>query len=72
MAEDTTSQGADRGADGGGPEDLNAVADRLEAALDRIVRHLETPGPAQPTAELLARLDRVIGRLREVLGHPPD
>ncbi len=64
MAEDNSAQYTD-----GGPEDLAAVADRLEAALDRIVRHLEAPRRAPPTAELAARLDGLIVRLREVLGH---
>jgi hypothetical protein len=63
------------------PEELDAMADRLEAALDRIVRHLETPRPApadaaprgaEPrVAELAARLDGLIERLRGVLGEPP-
>jgi hypothetical protein len=60
MADDTKTQDAD---------DLDAVADRLEAALERIVRHLDT---ARPTAELTARLDGLIGRLRDALGRPQD
>ena len=60
MADDTKTQDAD---------DLDAVADRLEAALDRIVQHLDT---AHPTAELTARLDGLIGRLRDALGHHQD
>jgi len=67
MADDTTLQDAD-----GGPEDLDAVADRLEAALERIVRHLDTMRPAHPAAELTARLDGLIGRLRDALGYPRD
>jgi hypothetical protein len=65
MAEDNSLQDTE-----GDPEDLDAVADRLEAALDRIARRLETPGPARPTAELAARLDGLIERLRDALGHP--
>ena len=54
-----------------GTEDLDAVADRLEAALERIAAHLEASKPDRPPAELAARLDGLIGRLREVLGTPP-
>ena len=64
MARDTTT------ADTGDTEDLDAVADRLEAALERIVRRLDTSGPEQPPAELAARLDGLIERLRDALGHP--
>jgi hypothetical protein len=66
MAEDTAS-GESNNADPDDPAELEAVADRLEAALDRIVRHLET---ARPTVELTARLDGLIGRLRDALGSP--
>jgi Ribonuclease G/E len=45
-------------------EDLESVADRLDAALDVIVRRLGTGGP-QP--EVAWRLDRVIARLRAAL-----
>lgn len=58
------------GIDPNGPEDLDAVADRLEAALERIARHLDAVKPARPPAELTARLDGLIGRLRDVLGSP--
>jgi hypothetical protein len=52
------------------PEDLDAAADRLEAALERIARHLDT---ARPPAELATRLDGLIERLREALsGSPGD
>ena len=85
MADNTAGQ-ASNGADPDDPKELEAVADRLEAALDRIVRHLEAPRAAQPpaqfqgqspapgTAELAARLDGLIGRLHDVLGDPgpPD
>src|SRR5271165_6808911 len=60
------------GIDPNGPEDLEAVADRLEAALERIAAHLDAAKPAQPPAELAARLDGLIGRLRQVLGGPPE
>ena len=66
MAGDTTS-GEANGADPDDQAELDAVADRLEAAMERILRHLDT---ARPTAELAARLDRVIGRLRDALGAP--
>lgn len=52
-------------------DDLDAVADRLEAALERIARHLDAAKPARPPAELAARLDGLIGRLRDALGSPP-
>ena len=52
-------------------EDMDAVAGRLEAALDRIARHLDQAGPALPPAELVARLDGLIGRLRDALGDSP-
>jgi hypothetical protein len=54
MAEDTSHD----------PDDLEAVADRLEAALERIARKLDSP---RPNAELVARLDGLIERLREAL-----
>jgi len=53
-------------------EDLDSVADRLEAALERIARHLEAAAPDHPSAELTTRLDGLIGRLREALGGSPD
>jgi hypothetical protein len=58
-------------------EDLDAVADRLEAALTRIAQQLETPGLTQPGPEqrmpqLAARLDGLIERLRDVLGQPRE
>jgi hypothetical protein len=64
------------GTDTGGSEDMDAVADRLEAALERIAQHLDaarpdTARPAHVPAELVARLDGLIGRLREVLGGQP-
>jgi hypothetical protein len=62
MARDTTAENGDE-------EDLDVVADRLEAALERIGKRLDTPRPAQPPAELAARLDGLIERLRDALGH---
>jgi hypothetical protein len=57
--------------DSGPAEDLDSVADRLEAALERIERHLDAVRPARPPVELVARLDGLIGRLRDALGSPP-
>jgi hypothetical protein len=68
MAEDITARGAPRDTHVNDPEDMDAVADRLEAALGRIARHLDT---AVPVPDLVARLDGLIVRLREVLGDPP-
>ncbi len=59
------------GIDPNGPDDLDAVADRLEAALERIAAHLDAARPARPPAALAARLDGLIGRLRDALGTPP-
>jgi hypothetical protein len=61
------------------PEDPDAAADRLEAALERIARL--TAVPAAPDAlsvpdsdlsipEIAERLDALIGRLRAALGKP--
>ena len=66
MADDNTSRDDD------GAEELDAVATRLEAALERIVRQLDAHGSARPTAELAARLDGLIGRLRDALDHTRD
>ena len=44
---------------------------RLESALERIVQRLDAPKPDQPPAELAARLDGLIERLRDALGLPP-
>jgi hypothetical protein len=49
-------------------DDMDAVADRLEAALERIAKHLDAARPDRPSAALAARLDGLIARLREVLG----
>jgi hypothetical protein len=68
MSEDTSPQeAADADAD-----DLEVAADRLEAALDRIERRLRglplsITAPARVDAELAARLDGLIWRLREAL-----
>ena len=61
------------------PDNPEAAADRLEAALERIA-HLASvqPAPANPTAvdsdlsipEIADRLDSLIGRLRAALGKP--
>ena len=61
------------------PEDPDAAADRLEAALERIAR-LAAVQPAPSNApppdsdvsvqELAERLDQLIGRLRAALGKP--
>jgi hypothetical protein len=67
MAEDIMASDTG-GIDPNGPEDLDAVADRLEAALERIAAHLDAAKPGRPRAELTARLDGLIVRLREVLG----
>ena len=66
------------------PDDLDATADRLEAALERIARLAAAPPAAtlpvaaQPAltdsdlsvAEIAERLDALIGRLRAALGKP--
>lgn len=59
------------------PEDPDAAADRLEAALERIARLAAVP-PAPANApvpdselsipEIAERLDSLIGRLRAALG----
>jgi hypothetical protein len=67
MAEDTAPQETD----GDDTDDLGAVADRLEAALERIARHLDAARPDPPSAELVARLDGLIVRLRDALDRPP-
>jgi hypothetical protein len=64
------------------PEDPDAAADRLEAALERIARFAAVqPAPSQPgpsqavpsdsdlsVPEIAERLDSLIGRLRAALG----
>jgi hypothetical protein len=72
MPEDTTGQPVH---DRDDPRELDELADRLEAALDRIVRRLAAAGetrsaPDRRTSELARRLDGLIGRLREALGEP--
>jgi hypothetical protein len=60
-------------------EDPDAVADRLEAALERIAQAATRDAlqiPQQPvsvlTEEIAARLDGMIDRLRTVLGGRAD
>jgi hypothetical protein len=65
MARSTTTEETD------GADDLAGVADRLEAALERIVRRLDNSRPNAFPAEVTARLDGLIGRLRDALGSPP-
>ena len=77
MAEHATPDVDSIGADD--PAELDALAGRLEAALDKIVRHLEAPSapprPVSPeasvaTTDMAARLDGLIARLRDALGGP--
>ena len=62
----------------GDSEDPEAAADRLEAALERIVQAATRPNPppSEPSSpieaqELSARLDNLIDRLRTALGARP-
>jgi hypothetical protein len=62
----------------GDSEDPEAAADRLEAALERIVQAAtrQQPPPSEPSSpieaqELSARLDNLIDRLRTALGARP-
>lgn len=64
-----------------GDTDLDSVADRLEAALDKIARRLDAPtgwaqgGPGQDDPvkpALAARLDGLIARLRDALGETAE
>lgn len=61
------------------PDDPDAAADRLEAALERIARlaavrpahaHGSIPDADLSVAEIAERLDSLIGRLRAALGKP--
>jgi len=47
-------------------EEDDTPEDRLEAALERIARHLEAPDPV--ATEVAARLDQIIATLRQALG----
>ncbi|HEY0420742.1 MAG TPA: hypothetical protein VGC80_14595 [Acetobacteraceae bacterium] len=47
-------------------ESDEAPEERLEAALERIARRLETPDPT--ATEVAARLDHIIATLRAALG----
>jgi hypothetical protein len=67
MAERTAPQDTD----GDDTDDMDAVANRLEAALEQIARNLDAARSAPPSAELVARLDGLILRLRDILGGPP-
>ena len=62
----------------GDSEDPEAAADRLEAALERIVQATARqhplppePSPSIEAQELSARLDNLIDRLRTALGARP-
>lgn len=46
-----------------------APEDRLEAALERIAKVVDSPDPV--AAEVAARLDRIIATLREALERSP-
>jgi hypothetical protein len=61
------------------PEDPDAAADRLEAALERIARlaavqptqsNTTMPDSDLPIPEIAERLDSLINRLRAALGKP--
>jgi hypothetical protein len=60
MSDDTAREEAD---------DPDLAASRIEAALERIARRIEQPIVAESLAELAARLDGLIERLRAALGH---
>ena len=81
----TSDDGDDSGPDD--PAELDALASRLEVALDKLVRHLDTsrggprmtlpngvpPSVGLPTGEVARRLDGLIARLRDALGNSgPD
>ena len=61
-------------------DDAEVVADRLEAALDRIAQAAasrdpplqQDPQPAMDTIEIAARIDGLIDRLREALRMTAD
>ena len=48
-------------------DDPAAAAARLERALERIARAVQAPPPQVDTAELAARLDRLIAEMRAAL-----
>jgi hypothetical protein len=61
------------------PEDPDAAAERLEAALERIAQLAAVPAASSSTPapdadlsipEIAERLDLLIGRLRAALGKP--
>lgn len=68
MAENAKPDLRDQPADPG-TDDLDAVADRLEASLQRIAERLEA---GVPSAELARRLDGLIIRLRDALNRTTD
>ena len=47
-------------------EEEDTPEDRLEAALERIAKHIEAPDPV--ATEVAARLDQIIATLRQALG----
>lgn len=61
----------------GETENADAAAERLETALERIASLAGRPRPPQtgahvpPTADIAARLDAMIERLRAALGGMP-
>lgn len=69
MADDDSARddpaGGDAGGDVAGGDAAGAAMDRLERALARIEAGVERPDPVQ--AEVAARLDAVIARLRAEL-----
>ena len=71
MAEDTAPQETPADTSGDDTEDMDAMADRLEAALERIARHLDAARMTPDPAELAARVDGLILRLRDALERPP-
>jgi len=65
MAEDSSLP------DGLDAEDLDATAERLEAALERIALKLDTRPERAAPKDLAARVDGLIARIRETLAASP-